>query len=102
MTTMTTMDAKTDLSQFHHCDGCEGGPKRVVEMTQKVDALFANREQLSPREGMQVLLSSICELAAAQESPDAAIEQAAATLKKLFESGKEDSDRKPTINPNVH
>ena len=97
------MDAKTDLSQFHHCDNCEGGTKKVIETTQSVDAIFANKD-LSPREGMQVLLSAVCELAAAQESPDAAIEQAAATLKKLFESGKDNDDRrkKPAYNPNVH
>jgi hypothetical protein len=98
------MDSKKDLSQFHHCENCEAGVAHVGSALHEMLTLLEEKHRLSPREAAMALTSAICELAAAQEDPDAAIMEAASAMKKLFESGKENDPRRnrPTKNQNVH
>jgi hypothetical protein len=98
------MEPEKDLSQFHHCENCEAGAARVGPALHETLRLLQETYQLSPREAVMALTSAICELSAAQDDPDAAIDEAASAMKKLFASGKEDDPRRnrPTKNPNVH
>jgi hypothetical protein len=97
-------DSKKDLSQFHHCENCEAGITRVGPALHETLILLRETYQLSPREAAMALTAALCELAAAQDDPDAAIMEAASAMKKLFESGKENDPRRnrPTKNQNVH
>lgn len=99
------MNPETDLSQFHHCDSCgaKDQNKRVNDVFNETYDRLQKESGLSPRQGMMVLSSLVCELSAAQQNPAAALDEAIATIKKLFERGEEEKPpKKPAFNPNVH
>lgn len=97
------MDSGKELSQFHQCEHCSAGEDEIVGAHDAVFEDFRERG-LSPREAIMTLTSLVCHIAAAQDNPDAAIEEAATSLKRLFEQGKSADPRRSVAksNPNVH